>query len=259
MKIRPIWVFSMFGCFLLFYLLMILASNASHEKPLMSPDIDISDKQSLQQGAKLFMNYCSGCHSLRYLRYNSMAHDLGLTTFDGELDKDLLISNLIFTSAPIHSPIEVAMPATDARQWFGVPPPDLSLIARQRGADWLYTYLHSFYEDKKRPFGTNNILIPNVAMPNVLAPLSGRVIFPKNANGIPEPITVQRLFYVGDGQMTKPEFDEAVRTIVTFLVYVGEPHKISHYHLGIFVIIYFSIFLLVVWLLKKNYWKAISH
>lgn len=259
MKIRPFWVFSILGCMLASFLLIMLYRNANHEKPLLSVNIDISDKTSLQQGAKLFMNYCSGCHSLRYLRYNSMAYDLGLTTFDGELDKDLLMSNLIFTEAPIHSPIEVAMPATDAKQWFGVLPPDLSLIARQRGSAWLYTYLQSFYEDHSRPFGTNNMLIPNVAMPNVLAPLTGRVIASKTPSNNQETNTAETLLYLGDGQMTKQEFDEVVRSIVTFLVYVGEPQKSQHYRLGIFVIIYLTIFLWVVWLLKKNYWKAISH
>jgi ubiquinol-cytochrome c reductase cytochrome c1 subunit len=136
---------------------------------------------SLQRGAKVFMNYCSGCHSLKYLRYNRMAEDLGLTTFDGQIDQDLLKSNLIFTQATIYDPIQIAMPAEDAKQWFGVVPPDLSLSARERGGQWLYNYLNSFYNDSSRPFGVNNLLIPNVAMPDMLEPLIGkRMLAPNN-------------------------------------------------------------------------------
>ena len=128
-------------------------------------------KTHLQRGAKLYMNYCSGCHSLKYLRYSTMAKGLGLTTFDGQIDKPLLQDNLIFTTLPVHSPIEIAMSEEDAVQWFGIKPPDLSLIARARGTAWIYTYLKSFYADNTRPFGSNNMLVPDVAMPNVLLSL----------------------------------------------------------------------------------------
>jgi ubiquinol-cytochrome c reductase cytochrome c1 subunit len=256
MKIRPFWIISSVVSVLVIILFILLYRSAEPQKQLLSVDIDLSDKTTLQQGAKLFMNYCSGCHSLRYLRYNHMAMDLGLTTFDGELDKDLLQNNLIFTKATIYSPIEIAMPATDARQWFGVPPPDLSLIARQYGADWLYTYLEGFYEDKTRPFGTNNALVPNVAMPNVLASLVGRVT-PLEKPALNESLPIDKLVYMEDGQMTKREFDEAVQAIVSFLVYVGEPQKAEHHLIGVFVILYLVVFLWVVWRLKKNYWKDI--
>ena len=146
------------------------------ERALMQVDMDTGNKPRLQNGAKVFMNYCSGCHALGYLRYNRMAQDLGLTTGNGQVDQDLLINNLVFTQAPIYAPIEIAMPTVSARQWFGAVPPDLSLIARQHSAEWLYTYLLSFYEDRTRPFGSNNALVPNVAMPNVFAPLTGRVL-----------------------------------------------------------------------------------
>lgn len=222
--------------------------------PLLPLDIDLHDQARLQRGAKLFMNYCSGCHSLRYMRYNRMATDLGLTTFDGELDNDLLVSNLIFTGAAIPDPIEISMPAVDARQWFGIVPPDLSLSARKRGAPWLYTYLKSFYEDESRPFGANNRLIPAVAMPNVLAPLAGRVIAVReNEKDNNSPIT--HLLQVSNGEMTPYEFDNAVRDLVTFLVYVGEPVKLVRYRAGVFVIGFLCIFLIVVYRLKKNYWK----
>ena len=153
-----------------------LPAAATTPVKLASIDVDVQIQSRIQRGAKLFMNYCSGCHSLRYMRYNRMAEDLGLTTFDGELDQDLLVSNLIFTSATIYDPIQISMPPVDAQQWFGITPPDLSLSARERGPEWIYTYLKSFYADDSRPFGTNNLLVPDVAMPNILAPLAGKVI-----------------------------------------------------------------------------------
>ncbi len=119
-------------------------------------------KASLQRGAKLFMNYCSGCHSLKYMHYNQMAQGLGLVTFDGRVDDDLLKNNLIFTQALVNAPIEIALSPEDAKQWFGVVPPDLSLVVRERGARWLHLYLSSFYNDKSRPFGVNNRLVHDV-------------------------------------------------------------------------------------------------
>jgi ubiquinol-cytochrome c reductase cytochrome c1 subunit len=232
----------------------VLQASTSIKVETLPIDIDLHDKEKLQRGAKLYMNYCSGCHSLRYMRYSRMAKDLGLTTFDGELDENLLVSNLIFTRAKIHDPIEIGMPAIDSREWFGVQPPDLSLSARKRGASWLYTYLKSFYEDKARPFGSNNLLIPGVAMPNVLAPLSGRVVGVKE-NPKLENSPVSHLLRVTDGEMTAHEFDNAVEDLVTFLVYVGEPVKIVRYRAGGFVLAFLCIFLIVVYRLKKNYWK----
>ncbi|MDP1603090.1 MAG: cytochrome c1 [Legionella sp.] len=217
-------------------------------------DVDLQDKEKLQRGAKLFMNYCSGCHSLRYMRYSRMAKDLGLTTFDGELDENLLVSNLIFTRAKIHDPIEIAMPPVDSREWFGVEPPDLSLSARKHSASWLYTYLKSFYEDKSRPFGTNNLLIPGVAMPNVLAPLSGRVVAVKGGEKN-ESSPISHLLRVKEGEMTAHQFDSAVEDLVTFLVYVGEPVKLVRYRTGGLVLAFLFIFLIVVYQLKKNYWR----
>lgn len=242
------------------YLLGLLMSSllqaATVSKIEMSSiDIDIHDQAKIQRGAKLFMNYCSGCHSLRYMRYNRMAKDLGLTTFDGELDKDLLVNNLIFTSATVHDPIHISMPATDARQWFGITPPDLSLSARERGPEWIYTYLKSFYADDSRPFGANNLLVPEVAMPNVLAPLAGKVIAVRE--GDPKKSTISHLVLVENGEINQQQFDSVLQDLVTFLVYVGEPVKLVRYHIGIIVLIFLSIFLVVAYQLKKAYWKKL--
>ena len=223
---------------------------------LLPIDIDIQDKAKIQRGARVFMNYCSGCHSLRFMRYNRMAKDLGLTTFAGEVDSDLLMNNLIFTTSKIQDPIENSMPAEDAREWFGRVPPDLTLAARERGPSWIYTYLKSFYVDKKRPFGANNALVPDVSMPNILAPLEGKVVaqYPNSdsSNGLP----ISRLL-VKEGEMSEQEFDSTLQDLVTFLSYVAEPAQLIRYRIGVFVLLFLSLFLIVAYQLKKLYWRDI--
>lgn len=208
--------------------LAFLMSNAAFTENLTMDyvPVDINDKESLQRGAKMFMNYCSGCHSLKYMRYNRMAQDLGLTTFDGQIAEDLLKNNLIFTQANIYDPIQIAMSPEDAKQWFGMVPPDLSLSARDRGPVWIYNYLKSFYSDPSRPFGANNLLMPDVAMPNVLEPLIGKVILVKDKNS-----HANSLLVVKRGEMFEGQFDSALRDLVNFLVYVGEPAKLIRYKL----------------------------
>lgn len=223
---------------------------------LLPVSVDIQDTEKLQRGAKLFMNYCSGCHSLRYMRYNRMATDLGLTTFTGEVDNDLLVSNLIFTTAKVHDPIQISLPPTDAQQWFGRVPPDLSLEARERGPAWIYTYLKSFYVDENRPYGANNLLVPDVAMPNILAPLEGKVIDARHGTHSDNHLPA-RLVLVEQGEMSQQQFDSALQDLVTFLVYVGEPVKLVRYQMGIFVMLFLFIFLLVAYRLKKIYWRDI--
>lgn len=230
-------------------------AHANTNVEMRSVDIDIQDETKLQRGAKVFMNYCSGCHSLRYMRYNRMATDLGLTTFAGDIDQDLLFDNLIFTSAKIEDPIEIAMPEASARQWFGIAPPDLSLTARERGPNWIYTYLKSFYVDKTRPFGTNNLLIPDVAMPNILEPLSGRVIAVREGPNAKSPIS--HLVLIQKGEMNQQEFDSTLEDLVAFLTYVAEPAKLVRFRIGVVVLVFLFIFLFVAYQLKKAYWKQI--
>ena len=223
---------------------------------LLPLKVDVNDKSALQRGARIYMNYCSGCHSLRYLRYSRMAKDLGLITFSGEVDKPLLQNNLIFTSAKVHDPIEVSMPKVSAREWFGRIPPDLSLTAREKGPAWIYTYLKSFYEDKNRPYGTNNILVPDVAMPNVLAPLSGKLINLHKSINYND--NSANLLLIERGTMTQHQFDSTVIDLVTFLTYVAEPSQLIRYQVGVYVIIFLLVFLLPAYLLKRHYWKNIS-
>jgi ubiquinol-cytochrome c reductase cytochrome c1 subunit len=242
---------------LFFFIAMSSCSLYAKDIELLPLTPNLKDAASLQRGAKLFMNYCSGCHSLRYMRYSRMAKDLGLTTFAGEPDSDLLKNNLIFTKAMIHDPIVNSMPPADARQWFGRVPPDLSLSARERGSAWIYTYLKSFYADKKRPFGANNLLVPDVGMPNVLAPLVGKVILRHNQQKS-EATPPTQLLLVTPGEMSQGEFDQALQDLVTFLVYVSEPTQMIRYKIGWAVLSFLCVFLLVAYQLKKNYWLNIN-
>lgn len=219
---------------------------------LIPIEVDTSNKEALQRGAQLYMNYCSGCHSLRYMRYSRMAKDLGLTTFDGQIDNELLHNNLVFTQVKIQDPIEISMPEVDARQWFGRVPPDLSLTARERSPSWIYTYLKSFYADPKRPFHANNLLVPDVAMPNILAPLGGIVAIQNRQTETPSLVLIE------NGEMTAQQFDHAVRDLVTFLTYVAEPVKSTRISIGLKVLPFLFLLLIVVYLLKRTYWKKVD-
>ena len=194
---------------------------------LQANSFDLADRANLQRGAKLYMDYCSGCHALKYMRYNRMATDLGLTIFAGHGDNKSVLSNQIFTTSTENDPIQISMPERDARQWFGRLPPDLSLSARERGAGWLNAYLNGFYADPRRPFGANNVLVPGLTMPNVLDPM-------------------QR-------SMSKLQFDRNIEDLVAFMVYVSEPVKLMRYRLGIAVTLFLCIFLLVVCSLKRYF------
>ena len=240
------------------YLIIVVSwvGVAAADVALLPVDIDVQDRAKLQRGAQFFMNYCSGCHSLRYMRYNRMANDLGLTTFAGEIDKDLLVNNLIFTKAEVQDPIQISMPEADARQWFGRLPPDLSLSAREHGSAWLYTYLKSFYADKKRPFGANNRLVPDVAMPNILAPLQGVVMAGQGSPHLNNRFLTQ-LVLVEQGKMSPAQFDSALQDLVTFLVYVAEPAKLVRYHIGFIVLGFLCVFAMVSYQLKKCYWRDV--
>lgn len=194
--------------------------------------INLQDQEQLQRGARLFMNYCSGCHSLSYLRYNLMAEGLGFTRFSGQDGEVLLKNNLIFTQAKISDPIQIAMPPEDAKQWFGLVPPDLSLIVKVRGAQWVYNYLTGFYKDDSRPFGANNYLVPDVAMPNILYTLRSHSL--------------------------AQNFELNLVDLVAFLAYVSDPKQSERYRLGFFVVGYLVLLLLVVVGLKKVCWQKIG-
>jgi ubiquinol-cytochrome c reductase cytochrome c1 subunit len=222
------------------------------EIPLLTSGADIKNTESLQRGARNFMNYCSGCHSLKYLRYNRLAADL-------KIPESELAGNLMFTSDKAFDTINSAMPK-DSESWFGKEPPDLSLIARARGVDYLYSYMKGFYADKTRPWGVNNLYLPSAAMPHVLQELQGsqKPVF-KNE---PDDHGSARMVLVGVAAMTpgalKPEeYDQFVRDIVNFLDYAGEPVKEKRQSMGVFVTLFLLVFFVFAYLLKKEYWKDV--
>ena len=187
---------------------------------------DISDTASLQNGAKLFMNYCSGCHAIGFMRYNRIAQDLNLSD-------SLVAEHLMFAGEKPGETITTAMPKEGAAKWFGGTPPDLSLVARAKGTDWIYTYLRGFYEDDSKVFGVNNKVLENASMPDALWSLK-------------------------EGK-SEAEFDQDVRDITNFLDYVGEPAKLIRTSLGVWVLLFLGVLLVLTYLLKKEYWKDVKY
>jgi ubiquinol-cytochrome c reductase cytochrome c1 subunit len=210
---------------------------------------DIGDQASLQRGAKLYMNYCSGCHSLKYLRYSRMAEDLGLT-------EDQVQASLNFTGAKSGEQVHVAMTGEDAAKFFGKAPPDLSVIARVRGTDWISAYLKSFYLDESRPVGWNNTVFRNASMPNVLWQMQGlqHAEFGPEVNG---ERPVEKLVLAQPGSQTPAQFDQTVRDITTFLEYAGEPAALKRQSIGVWVVLFLAFLTFLAWLLKKEYWRDV--
>ncbi len=228
------------------------AAAEEGEIPLLQSGADIHNTDSLQRGARNFMNYCSGCHSLKYVRYNRLAADLNIPEAE-------LAPNLMFTSDKVVDTINSAMPK-DSESWFGKQPPDLSLMARARGVDYLYSFLKGFYVDKTRPWGVNNLYLPSAAMPHVLQSLQGRQkpVF-KNE---PDDRGSARMVLVGveamtPGAMKPEEYDQFVRDIANFLDYAGEPIKAKRESMGVFITLFLLVFFVFAYLLKKEYWKDI--
>jgi ubiquinol-cytochrome c reductase cytochrome c1 subunit len=213
---------------------------ASGDVQLDHVEIDITDQASLQRGAQTFVNYCLSCHSASFMRYNRMAKDLGLTD-------DQVKDNLMFASDKIGDTMTIAMRAEDAEKWFGVTPPDLSVIARARGTDWLYTYLRTFYLDDSRPMGTNNVAFKDVGMPHVLWEQQGYLA--KNENG--------ELVQEVKGDLSQHQYNEMIHDLVNFLAYISEPSKLERMALAKWVLLYLIIFFLVAYPLKKAFWKDV--
>jgi len=222
--------------------------------PLDKANIDPTDGESLRRGATLFANYCFNCHSVSLMRYSRIGRDL-------DYDEAQLESLLVFTGAKIGDLMENAMKKEDAKRWFGVVPPDLSVVSRSRGVDWLYTYLRSFYKDPSRPWGVNNAVFKDVAMPHVLWELQGlqHAQFEKvtDDEGVEQQV-ISKLIIAEPGEISSEQFDNSVRDIVNFLHYMGEPTKQKRLQLGGWVILYLAIFFVVVLLLKKEYWKDVK-
>jgi ubiquinol-cytochrome c reductase cytochrome c1 subunit len=233
-------------------MLVSFSALAAGGGPLEQSGVDLGNRASLQRGAQLYMNYCSGCHSLKYMRYSRLAEDLGLS-------EEEVMENLNFTGAKFGEQIQVAMPAEGAEKWFGQVPPDLSVIARVRGSDWIYTYLKSFYLDESRPLGWNNTLFPNASMPNPLWQMQGvlRPVYGEKDEATGE-AHVQRLELATPGSETAQQFNQTARDITAFLEYVGEPAALKRHGLGVWVILFLAFFTFLAWLLKMEYWKDVK-
>ena len=214
---------------------------------------NIRSKESLINGAKYYMSYCSSCHSLQYQRYSRMAQDLGLT-------KEEVEENLIFTGAKFTDHITNNMSAADAEKWFGKAPPDLTVIAKARGVDWIYTYLKSFYKDPTRPSGWNNTLFVGASMPNVFWKEQGvqEAHFEEHttADGVVTH-SFKEFTKLSQGTMSDEEFNETVIDVVNFLAYTAEPAQLIRMAYAPWVLLFLVIFTFMAYLLKKNYFKDI--
>lgn len=209
-------------------------------------NINIRDTAATQRGARLFVNYCLSCHSASYMRYNRLAEDLGL-------DEDLVMDNLVFADVKIGETMDIAMRPGDAENWLGKAPPDLSLISRSRGADWLFTYLLTFYQDETGNW--NNLAMPNASMPHVMWQMQGiqKPVYATH-DGIE---VVDHLTLAEPGLESPEDYEESVRDLVTFLEYLGEPAKIKRKNIGVWVLLFLALFALIAYALKAEYWRDV--
>ncbi|MGD9600714.1 MAG: cytochrome c1 [Gammaproteobacteria bacterium] len=229
-----------------------LASTEGEPK-LQRANVDLGNRASLQNGAKLFINYCVSCHSASFMRYNRIATDLGIP-------EDKMKAGVMFTTDKIGETMTVALKAADAEKWFGIQPPDLSVIARARGADWLYSFLQGFYLDPTRPTGVNNLYLPGASMPHVLWELQGqqRAVYHTTSDAAGNNVqSIERLETDTPGKLGEVEFKKQVRDLVAFMVYLGEPAKLVRYRLGVAVLLFLSVLLVAVYLMKREYWKDV--
>ena len=235
---------------------------------LDSVPLNMSDKESLQNGARLFMNYCLSCHSAEYSRYNRVAEDL-------DIPLALLKENLMFTTEKEGDLMKTTMPVEDATRWFGVAPPDLSLVSRVRKPDWVYTYLRAFYQDESSPSGWNNSLFENVAMPHALYELQGvqrlvgrmdkKELDAMDAHAADSGDDNEGVTLVGDakfelvhkGMLSPAEFDEAMMDLTAFLVYLAEPAQLKRQAIGVYTLTFLIILMGLCYLLKQEYWRDV--
>ena len=214
---------------------------------LQHANVNIRDTAAIQRGARLFVNYCLSCHSASDMRYNRLAEDLGL-------DEDLVMENLVFADVKIGETMDIAMQPEDAEAWLGKAPPDLSLISRSRGADWLYTYMLTFYQDESG--GWNNLALPNASMPHVMWQMQGiqKPVYVTDEEGH---ASIEKLVQGTPGLQTPEEYEDSVRDLVTFLEYLGEPAEIKRKNIGVWVLLFLALFTMVAYLLKAEYWRDV--
>lgn len=221
------------------------ALAAGPSVPLDRAPLNLNDKLSLQRGAQIFVNHCLNCHSATLMRYSRLT-DLGLTEAQ-------IRENLLFTTDKVGDPMKTSLTVKDGKAWFGVMPPDLSLTARSRGPDWLYTYLRGFYRDPASKTGWNNTAFPNVSMPHVLWEQQGYAVM-KPAS---KPGAAGQLVLESPGRLAPAEYDRYVADLVNYLTYMGEPARTKRVQIGILVIFFLAIFFVIALMLKKEYWKDV--
>lgn len=225
-----------------------LALAAGGVKAPYSFKPDMGNEASLQRGAAAYVNYCAGCHSMKYLRYSRLAEDLGIP-------EDLVMKHLAPASAKPGDTIGTTMPMDKSAVWFGRAPPDLTLTARSRGMDWLYSYLLTFYVDESKPSGVNNLMLPGLSMPHVLGSLQGyqKRVEPKAGEKSHGP----QFELVQKGSLTPREYREFVGDLTNFMVYAAEPARLVRYGLGVKVMLFLLVFTGLAYLLKQEYWKDV--
>jgi ubiquinol-cytochrome c reductase cytochrome c1 subunit len=219
---------------------------------------DLTDQQALQRGARTFVNYCQTCHSASYMRYNRMGEDLGIPD-------DVLLENFMFGTDKVGDTMEIAMSAEDGEKYFGIAPPDLSVTARARGAEWLYNYLMTFYLDPAKPTGVNNLVFRDVAMPHVLWELQGwqSAVYHEETGEDGELVRTIDHLEITSEPASKPQayqgesYEQTVSDLVNFMVYLGEPIQLKRKSYGVWVILYLVFLLVIVYFLKKEYWKDV--
>ena len=228
---------------IIFILLLIQSSFifASEEVYLEKAPIDLSDQPSLQKGARTFINYCLNCHSAKYMRYNKLL-DIGLSKKD-------IKENLLFTGKKIGDPMEISMPVKESKKWFGATPPDLSVIARSRGSDWIYSYMKGFYRDSSREIGWNNLVYTNSAMPHILWELEGEQELDKKTG---------KLSLVKTGKLNQKEYDAVITDLTNFITYMSEPDQLKRKKMGFYVVGFLLLLLVLTVKLKKEFWKDIK-
>jgi len=230
-----------------------LWAQASTEVKLDHVETNVEDKLSLQRGARTFVNYCVGCHSASFMRYSRL-EDLGLT------DKQIVANLMVTGEKPVET-MTATMRSEDAKNAFGVAPPDLSLIARSRGADWLYTYLRTFYRDPSRPTGWNNTTFPNVAMPHALWDQQGEQVLQaakaEAGKEAAEGHAEMHLAMGKPGKLSQKDYDDMVKDLVNFTVYMGEPAQTQRKITGIYVLFFLFFLTILAYFLKKEFWKDI--
>jgi len=226
---------------------------AGGDVELESADIDPGNISSLQRGARNFMNYCSGCHSAQYVRFNTIGKYL-------ELSEEQLVDNLMFNAEKTFETIQASMPAEDAARWYGTAPPDMSLMARAKGADYIFNFLKGFYLDADSPTGVDNSVLAGTSMPHVLWQLQGyqrAVIEEHTVDGVASHKIVG-FEHVTTGSLDPEDYDDFVRDTVNFLAYISEPIRSERRKLGVWVLMYLIVFWVIAVMLKKQIWKDVK-